>query len=237
MDLPVIHAFNESSEMGMDTFSPAIFLEDCNFRCGYCMNAKLVRKQVHNVIELDFVINYLKENNCKWLNIGGGEPTLTQKYKLLNLIKTIKDATNVKVGLSTNGSIPGTLAIILQHLDYVALDIKSFGTDMYSKFGPEFSFNNVLTTKGMLMATKTTNPSFNYEIRTTLYPEFITERILHQIGGLINMDETWILQQFRHTKEMLNNDARKVTPFNDEELKDMLSIARNYSPKAELRYV
>jgi hypothetical protein len=78
---------------------------------------------------------------------------------------------------------------------------------------------------------------FDYEIRTTLYPPFIDEKALRNIGGIIKEGEKWVLQQFRHTKNMLCLDAREVKPYAEKQLKHMLKIAKEFTSNTELRYV
>src|SRR5210317_1868478 len=96
-----ICSWNTFSESGPDNFSPSIFLGNCNFKCPYCMNSKLVKNPISfKAIDLKEVEDFVKNNNCEWINISGGEPTCTKN--LLSFIKELK-SWNCKISLSTNG--------------------------------------------------------------------------------------------------------------------------------------
>ncbi|MFA7220329.1 MAG: hypothetical protein WC119_07525, partial [Synergistaceae bacterium] len=75
--IPTIYGFNGSSEAGPDTFAPSIFLGGCNFRCDYCMNATLVLDcvAIKGIINLEHIKNFVKENDCRSVNVSGGEVT------------------------------------------------------------------------------------------------------------------------------------------------------------------
>lgn len=243
--LPPIYGFNECSEAGDNIFAPSIFLGGCNLRCDYCMNSKLIEMDVTDrylndvkleAIPIQKIKSYVKKDKSEWLMISGGEPTFLNDWPaLLKLISEIK-SWGCKVGLSTNGHFPYRLYYLLNQLDYVALDLKQ----------STWIETEVLNSKISLMLTKKEKPDFNYEIRTTLFPKYISERSLHRIGCLIKDGETWVLQQYRVTKDMplmRREDYTKkekkfmLKPYSEKKLQELLKIAQLYTKNARLRYV
>ena len=89
--------------------SSVIFLPNCNFRCPFCQNAKLVLNpnEIPTISfkEVESRLRRLKN----WIDgavITGGEPTLQNGLKLLCI--KLKDM-GFKVKLDTNGTNPSLL--------------------------------------------------------------------------------------------------------------------------------
>ena len=68
-ELPVIRAFNESSEIGRNVFAPCIFLEGCNLRCPYCMNAKLAQKDYTEKVDINYIKEYVIDGEVTSVHI------------------------------------------------------------------------------------------------------------------------------------------------------------------------
>ena len=237
-NFPKIYGFNKTSEAGQDVFASSIFLGGCNWRCPYCMNSKLVwanEKLNGKEISLMEIKKQVLSEKAKWVFISGGEPTFQDRYKLKNLIKQIK-SWGCKVGMSTNGSHWDVLINIINYLDFVTMDIKtgSYETDL-----GQLS-HHVFISKKMLEKHKSDNENFNYEIRTTLYPEFFQKLSeIDKIASKFNIqkNERWVFQQFRVAKNMLCADAEKWKPFDDKKLEEIMSVARKYSNHVSLKFV
>ena len=138
--------------------------------------------------------------------------------------------------MSTNGSHWDVLINIINYLDFVTMDIKtgSYETDL-----GQLS-HHVFISKKMLEKHKSDNENFNYEIRTTLYPEFFQKlNEIDKIAGKFNIqkNERWVFQQFRVAKNMLCADAEKWKPFDDKKLEEILFVARKYSNHVSLKFV
>jgi len=234
--LPDIKGFNECSETGIDTFAPSIFLEGCNLRCPYCMNSILVKHQSPNTVNIDRVRAYVSESKSEWVMISGGEPTCTELESLINLIEEIK-SWGCKVGMSTNGVNVEVIREILPRLNYVALDIKGL-SGVYDEISKDkkASMNNLIS-RSLLSETKLKRNDFDYEIRTTLFPPFVNKKTIHYIGGIIRADDTWVFQQFRHSKNMLDANCSKIKPYSEKEVEVLLKIAKEYTEKVFLRHV
>lgn len=238
--------FNKTSEAGENLFAPSIFLFGCNLRCSYCMNGRLVvvkktdYERPVKTVDIEVVKSYVMESGSKWVMISGGEPTYTPIAKLHNLIDEIK-SWGCKVGISTNGTRPDILNEILPKINYVALDIKSNSPFVYATLdvkNHEKSFSNLLESKLAIRESKLARSDFSYEIRTTLYPKFVNKNSIDVIGSMLYEDDTWVLQQFRHARDMLGEDeAVKITPYTDEDLKDFQEQALKYVKKVIIRYV
>jgi len=243
MDFPIIYGFNQCSEMGDNIFAPSVFVGGCNLRCPYCMNSKLITGDKVKQVEWNDIRDYVSRNKIEWITISGGEPTCINPKLLMNLINSFIGM-GCKVGLSTNGTNTENLSRIISGLNYVALDIKSSRYYVYEEIscnhqlGKYNSFNNIILTRASLSSNKFYREDFDYEIRTTLYPEYINKDTLEEIGHMfIVSDCKWVLQQFRNTDDMFSDTAYSVKPYTDEEAKDFLNIAKDFTSKAQLRYV
>jgi len=237
MTLPKIYGMNESSEMGINIFAPSIFLGGCNLRCPYCMNYKLLDKTNLTEIPLSKIKEYIIDNNCKWINVSGGEPTCVGDDKLKNLLTELK-GWNCKIGMATNGTKSKTLKEIISLLDYVALDIKTTDHSIYESLnrGQSSFLIDVLTSQTILAEEKNARKKFDYEIRTTLFPPFINKKTLKDIGSIIRKKDKWVLQKFRNNVETLYG-CKDIVPYNDKEVSDLLKIAKRITKNAVLREI
>ena len=236
--LPKIYGFNKASEIGIDVFAPSIFLGGCNFRCPYCMNAKLVKGEIESEIDLNIVKQYVQEEKSEWLMISGGEPTCAPLQNLIALLDEIR-SWGCKIGMSTNGSHYSVLYGVISKLNYVALDIKSPNREGYEKLGCNNNdYADILTSRQLLLSAKDIRNNFDYEIRTTLYPALINNDSLMEIGlKFINKEDKWILQQFRHSKNMLDLSCKNIDPYSDDVINTMIETAKKYCNNVALRYV
>lgn len=246
--LPLIMGFNKTSEAGFNVFAPSIFLFGCNLRCPYCMNGRIVvvKPEDHDrpvkTVPLDRVKQYVKENNSGWVMISGGEPTLTPSAKLHNLLDEII-SWGCKIGMSSNGTLPEVLESILPKLNYVAMDLKTDNDQIYKdlevrKKHKDSVVNNVLRSKALLDKNKKEREDFDFEVRTTIYPEYFSFDTIKNFSKFVDIGDTWVLQQFRHAKNMLyQKEAESVTPYSHEDMENMLIEAKKICPNTYLRYV
>jgi pyruvate formate lyase activating enzyme len=236
--LPKIYGFNKASEIGVDVFAPSIFLKGCNLRCPYCMNSSLADGTADKEIDLEEVKKFIEEEKSEWLMISGGEPTCTPLFNLQVLIGEIK-SWGCKIGMSTNGSNYRALSHIVEYLNYVALDIKASNIKDYEKISfIENVYEGVLDSRYSLRQNKKYRTNFDYEIRTTLFPPLINENSLAEIGyKIIDKNDKWILQQFRHSQNMLDPACKNIEPYSDERAKGLISIAKQFCNNVSLRYV
>lgn len=235
-DFPTIRSFNELSEMGDEIFAPSIFLGNCNLRCPYCMNSKLVLNNIDFNVDITTIKEYVEHNSVEWMIISGGEPTCTELDKLTTLLKEIK-SWRCKIGMSTNGTNPDVLNNVLDYLSYVSLDIKCSSNKDYLDIGSKNGIIDVLKSKSILSNKSIEDNNFKFEIRTTLYPKFITPFTIVEIGSYIDKKDRWKLQIFRKTKHMLSDDAYNAIPYNDDDIEEIKKIASIFSDNVSLKYV
>jgi pyruvate formate lyase activating enzyme len=236
---PKIYGFNHFSEAGPDEFSPSIFLGGCNLRCPYCMNSKLVLDfQSLPTINIEDIKKFVIENKCEWLNISGGEITIQKTESLIELLKEIK-SWGCRISVSTNGVLTDKIRAIIEYVDYVTMDIKTSEHRYYLVCKYNFDqkcFSYVVNSLNILREQKTKR-DFNYEIRTTLYRPLVSTVELNDIGLVIKDGEKWVLQPFRKAKCMLSEESNYVIQYTDEEVDNLLSIARKYSNITLIRMV
>ena len=74
-------------------------LNGCNLRCDYC-DTEYALRPGHNMIEIDKILDEIRNNNTNHVTITGGEPLLDDN--LIELIDNLKDKT---INIETNGSV------------------------------------------------------------------------------------------------------------------------------------
>jgi pyruvate formate lyase activating enzyme len=232
--LPPIKGFNKTTEASDKVFVPSIFVGGCNLKCPYCMNMRLANNSVEEDVPFEEIQWYIQRENPQMVIISGGEPTCVPLTMLKNLIEEIRSL-DCLVGLCTNGIESDIMKEIIGDLAYVALDIKSPSPYDYYAMGTNL-MHGVLITKSLLVEERMNRPNFGYEIRTTLFPPFIDKKSLRELGGIIKKDEKWVLQQYRVASKMFKPNE-DVTPYTQEELEELLDIAKEFSNHVSLRFV
>ena len=138
-----------------------------------------------------------------------------------------------------NLSFVSVLYKVISKLNYAALDIKSSNREGYEKLGSnDNDYADILTSRQLLLSAKDIRKDFDYEIRTTVYPVLINNDSLMEIGlKFINKEDKWVLQQFRHSKNMLDPLCKNIKPYSDDVINAMIEIAKKYCNNVVLRYV
>ena len=173
--------------------SAVVFLQGCNFRCGYCQNPALVKlEKAFEVSEEDiFSFLELRKEKLEGVVISGGEPAIHND--LPELIRRISGY-GLKVKLDTNGSRPSVIENLLGEnlLDYIALDIKT-SLPKYHLVTDQKNIIEAMTESVRL----TMSSGLPYEFRTTCVPGIVDEEDFRAIGELVDGAERYFLQQFR----------------------------------------
>jgi len=178
-----------------------VFVQGCNFRCGYCHNPELVLPQAFQEPLLpEMVFNFLEGRRgvIEGVVITGGEPTLQKE--LPDFIACIKQM-GFAVKLDTNGSRPDVLASLLESrlLDYIAMDVKTC-LDKYSRaIGVSCDTAKIKESIRLVI-----NSNVPYQLRTTLIKEFCAEQDLNEIKHLIGQANHYVLQPFVHSPKMID---------------------------------
>ena len=221
---------------------PVIFLGGCNFTCPYCLNADIVTSSSERRrIPLSDIENYVKDNGEDNILISGGEPCL--QPLLGDLIDALK-AMGLKVRLSTNGSRHEVLhRMIYKHgVSFVAMDIKTdlYNPLKYKMFMSETDRIETMTSMAILNETVKDKhglpDGFSFEFRTTLYPPAVGKDEIEKISHQISPQAIWYLQQFRPRRDLLSKEAETMTAHSDEELNELLAIARKTIKSSFVRW-
>jgi len=229
-----VASHNDIAEAGFpDVLCPVIFLEGCNFKCPYCLNAQLVKRENTRKIPLDFVIDKYKKDDE--ILISGGEPLCNKKIR--EFVAELRES-GFSVRISTNGSFPEILEdmVVNKMVSFVAMDVK-MGFDDREKWkavsNQKETYENVLRSIEIL-----NKGNVDCEFRTTLFPPLVGEKDIASISGRIGKGSNWFLQQFRLKKNLLGgNFFGKVMPYGTEKLKKIVGIARQNVKNTRIRDV
>lgn len=168
-----------------------VFTPYCNFDCGYCHNAHIL-KQDAALIDESVVTEYITKRAglLHALVISGGEPTLQQ-----NLPAFIRFARELgyRIKLDTNGTKSAVLAALLENglLDYVAMDIKA----PLSRYA-EIARANVDTREIVKSIAILESSAVPHEFRMTFAPQ-LTPEDAGEAAKLVRGCKRFYLQQYR----------------------------------------
>ena len=245
--LPTIYGFNKTSEAGNNLMAPSIFLGGCNLRCPYCMNSKLVVRCGNfpplKTVDIETVREYVESSDVDIVMISGGEPFGRKGEDLRLLFETIQ-SWGCRIGVSTNGGYPEALRELIDYVSYIAMDIKTPYQTTYKSIDPVFGATSICNVEAACEILhehreKSEKDAFNFELRTTLYPVMIGEKEIAKLGEkFVKEGDTWVLQQFRVTRNMLDPCATKIQPYEHEWVEErLLPIATRFTKDVVLKYV
>ena len=207
-----------------------VFVQGCNFHCGYCQNPDLVTAEKQFDCSGKEVLDYLsrRKGMIEGVVVTWGEPEI--HAGLTDFIKRLK-AKEVKVKLDTNGSNPKQLNELLLAglLDYVALDIKT----SFPKYNLVTDLENVtgLVSESIHGVMRSSIP---YEFRTTCVPEIVDEKDIEGIGKFVKGAKKYYLQQFRPAVTF-DEKFHNIKPYGRKELEKFQSILSKYVEDAGIR--
>ncbi len=207
-----------------------VFLQGCNFRCGYCHNPDLI------TLDKDFgcdteaalaEITRLKDK-IEGVVITGGEPSINPE--LLDLIGRIKKM-DLLVKLDTNGTNPSMLTELcrLRLVDYIALDIKT----SLNKYGLVTDLAGIAdaVAESVMWIKLSTIPS---EFRTTCVPGIVGEEEFLRIGELVRGGRKYCLQQFSPAVT-LDPSFKDKKLYTKSELEHFRDILKPFVQSVEIR--
>jgi len=240
--------FNPLAEAGYpDVECPVVFLQGCNLRCPYCLNASIVVPHGSlKEIAFDEVVAKVRRLGSQHILISGGEPTWNPRIQ--ELVDAFREE-GLKVRLSTNGTFPSVLKSVLASggVSFVAMDIKtSYSADFWKRFPiiapgvgggslAEMS-SRVMSSHHLLEMRADEDPSFDFEVRTTLFPPLVDMDAVKSISKLLKPGTRWVLQQFRPKAGLIDPAAEHVRPYDAATVEAMLSAAREAGMDASVRY-
>ncbi len=207
-----------------------VFVQGCNFRCGYCHNPNLVTFNKRFDFPQEKVFDHILRRNkiIEGVVITGGDPAVHPD--LPEFIKCVKN-TGLKVKLDTNGSNPEQLENLLRArlLDYIAIDIKT----SFSKYSLVTDQNDVVESvkKSIYITMLSTVP---YEFRTTCVPGIVDEEDFRLVGETVKGAKKYCLQQFRSVNTC-DKSFLEVKPYDMETLLRFREILGNFVENVEIR--
>ena len=207
-----------------------IFTGACNFNCGFCHNAPLV-KEFKNLpkINEEEVYEYLSKRKgiIEGVCVSGGEPTLQKDLPFfLERLKKL----GLSVKLDTNGTNPTLVKELYSNglVDYFAMDIKNNLEDYPEIIGvKEFNTNKVEESIEFFLG-----GTADFEFRTTLINEYHKEENIEKIGALIKGTKKYFLQKFKLSENCISSN---LTGVEEEKAKEFIKILNKYGIDAKLR--
>lgn len=204
-----------------------IFVSNCNFRCPFCYNYKAL-EEAEEIKDTD-ILKFLRKRKGQLdgVVITGGEPTMQQGLvPFINIIKGL----GYQIKLDTNGTNPELLEelILDRKIDYVAMDVKS----CLSKY-PQVCGNPYVNTDNIWNSIQLIkNSGIEYEFRTTVTDDNITEEDFTELCEMISGCSKYYIQRFQRTQYVLNQDCKVPS---DEKLQKFLEIAKQYIENVSIR--
>jgi pyruvate formate lyase activating enzyme len=215
------------------------FMSGCNLYCPYCYNVELVEDtlpQEDSVSPSQLLEHLIKRQKVLGgVVLSGGEPLIHSE--LSNLIIEIKKL-GLQVKLDTNGMLPDRLESLLKTKttspDFIALDVKTSPERYY-----ELSREQTKSEKFAKNIQKTIKllsklPANMREFRTVLVPPLISKDEISKIAALLPKNASWQFANFR-AENCLNKEYNNISPYNDNQIKQLVEYAHSLINGAELR--
>ena len=205
--------------------SSIIWLKDCNWDCPYCYNKKRFYKNGKLISKCKIFDSFSKAP--EWLDgvvITGGEPTIYNN-ELISFTDEIKQKTNLKIKLSTNGSNPKLIRELVNKklIDCLSLDFKIYPFDKLKLFGNNVNVDDVKMSFDISLSTL-----IEKEFHTTLCPQIgINEEMIVDMALYLNNTGKWFLQQYIN-KENLDALLNESRVFSESKLSELYKEAQRF---------
>ena len=207
-----------------------LFVRGCNLRCPFCHNASLACGSAEIGYPEEDVLTFLKKRQglLDGVVISGGEPLLyPQIVPFLEKVRSLGYAIKV----DTNGTNPDLLKKIVAEglADYVAMDIKNSPAFYAATTGiPKPDIAAIEESRNFLMS-----GVVDYEFRTTVVKGLHTKESIAELSCWIAGAKRYFLQAFKDSGELLSPSG--LSAFEEEEMHQLLEIAKIHTPSAQLR--
>lgn len=158
-----------------DQLAAVIFLQGCPWRCRYCQNHTLLRRNAKPTVAWQTILKQLQQRHgfLDAVVFSGGEATL--QSALPDAIKQVKKM-GYKIGLHSAGIYPKRLRSILPLLDWIALDIKTTFQQYPKLTGDKQSAKKVEQSIQLILQS-----GIAHEFRTTVHPDLLSPQQLEQL--------------------------------------------------------
>ncbi|MFC1596149.1 anaerobic ribonucleoside-triphosphate reductase activating protein [Candidatus Margulisiibacteriota bacterium] len=218
-----------------------IFFPGCNFRCPFCHNPGLAKDDGSCIQNIQDIIKHLekRKNVLDGVCLTGGEPLLHSE-NLLHLITAIKsitrkDNTTYLIKLDTNGYFPQKLKKLIDKklIDYIAMDIKSSP----AKYPKATAIDNIDINKINESIKLIRESNIAYEFRTTVVPDFFTEKDAILIGEWLKGSNKYVMQQFSNKQDMLDPVFQTKQPYPKDQLIEYQNLLKPYFENIKVRSI
>lgn len=170
-----------------------VFCQGCPWRCRYCHNPHLIDAVPGAAVEWPDVIAWLEERRglLDAVVFSGGEP-LAQPA-LEEAMLAVRQQ-GFAVGLHTGGAYPRRFSTVLQHVDWVGLDVKAPRDDYATTTGVTQSGEAAWASLDRLLGS-----NVDHEIRTTVHASITGSDALLRLARELGARgvRRWVLQPFR----------------------------------------
>jgi pyruvate formate lyase activating enzyme len=202
-----------------DRLATVLFTPDCNLRCPYCHNWRIVLNPKPPFLNEETVIQIL-EKHKKYVDavaITGGEPTIHKEIP--KFVKKLKGE-GFSVKLDTNGFFPKVLNKCLPYIDYVALDVKT-SLEKYRRLGAKNTADFLRTVEILK------DGEVEYEFRATVVPDFVDDEDIPKMGEIVKGGKRFIFQQFI-PGDTLDKTFNNIKPYAAGVIADFAEIMKQY---------
>lgn len=209
-----------------DRVATVLFTPNCNLRCPYCHNWRIVLNPKPPFLTEETVIQIL-EKRKKYVNavvITGGEPTMHKE--LPKFSKRLKEK-GFAVKLDTNGFFPQVIKECLPYVNYIALDVKT-SLEKYRRLGAKDTVDFLRTVEILK------NGEVEYEFRTTMVPGFVDKEDIIKMSEIVKGGKRFVFQQFV-AGDTLDKTFNTVNPYSSEFISEFASVMREYVENVTLR--
>jgi pyruvate formate lyase activating enzyme len=207
-----------------------VFLQGCNFRCGYCHNPALIKAEKIFDLEEKDIFEFLDQRRDKIdaVVISGGEPAIHPG--LPEFIRKVS-AYGLKVKLDTNGSVPSMIEKLFKEglIEHIALDIKT-SLSKYRLLTEQSDIARAITESIRIIM----SGPVPYEFRTTCVPGVVDKEDFTSIGEMTRGARAYFLQQFR-PGDTYDEAFSGVEPFTPQTLRGFADILKGYVQHVDIR--
>lgn len=209
-----------------DRIATVLFTPDCNLRCPFCHNWRIVLDPKPPFLRERTLFKIL-EGRRKYVDavvLTGGEPTMHKE--LPRFLRNLKGK-GFAVKLDTNGFFPRILEECMPHVDYVALDVKT-SLEKYRLLGATDT-SSLLHTVEVLK-----NGEAEYEFRTTVVPGFVDKDDVQEIGEIVKGGRRLVFQQFV-PGDTLDGTLSSIKPYTADVIESFADVMNQYVDEVLLR--
>ncbi len=210
-----------------------LFVPKCNFRCPFCQNHELIEHPDKlQTIPFEQIEKFIFKNKSflDGICLTGGEPLVYSDLR--EFIIRLREL-EMKIKLDTNGSYPEIIEKLIKNdiIDYIAMDIKApFDKQVYElSSGVKVDINKIQKSIEIIM-----NSGIDYEFRSTVVPTLLDIDGVVNICQVINGARKYVLQQFV-PENALAQEFRKVRPYSNDKINEMVSESKKYINKVTSR--